>query len=128
MGHSVKLDDVYYDQDNELSQRKIVVEYMKAVDALTISEEYRLRKQIVEYEDKVKDVPKIEQLESHLASKIIEQDAIKNQLEKLQLEKVKETQTMQEKHEQDMKSLRKEFEPLLALKKTLEEQGVLKIS
>jgi integrase len=100
MGHSVKLDDVYYDKDNEVSTRKLVVEYMKAIDALTINEEYRLKKKIVEYEDKLKEVPRIEQLESHLANKIIEQDAIKNQLERLQIEKQKETQTIQEKDEQ----------------------------
>lgn len=35
---------------------------------------------------------------------------------------------MQKKHEQDMKDLRKELEPLLVLKKTLEEQGLLKLS
>ena len=110
MGHSVKLDDVYYDKDNQLSKQKIVVEYMKAVDALTINEEYRLRKKIVEYEDKLKDAPKIEQLESHLANKIIEQAAIKNQLERLQIDKQNETQTMQEKHEQEMKAIREEME------------------
>ena len=71
MGHSVKLDDVYYDKDNEISTQNLVVEYMKAVDALTINEEYRLKKKIVEYEGKLKDVPRIEQLESHLANKII---------------------------------------------------------
>jgi hypothetical protein len=71
MGHSVKLDDVYYDKDNEISTRKLVVEYINAVDALTINEEYRLKKKIVEYEGKLIDVPRIEQLESHLANKII---------------------------------------------------------
>jgi hypothetical protein len=97
MGHSVKLDDVYYDKDNETSRQKIIVEYMKAVDALTINEEYRLKKKIVEYEDKLKDAPKIEELESHLAAKIIEQDALKKQVELLQLKKQNETQTMQQK-------------------------------
>jgi hypothetical protein len=48
MGHSVKLDDVYYDKDSEISRQEIIVEYMKAVDALTINEEYRLKK-IIEY-------------------------------------------------------------------------------
>jgi hypothetical protein len=109
MGHSVKLDDVYYDKDNEISTRKLVVEYMKAVDALTINEEYRLKKKIVEYEGKLKDAPKIEQLESHLANKIIEQDAIKDQLKKLQIEK-KETQDIQEKYEQEVKAMREEME------------------
>jgi hypothetical protein len=28
MGHSVKLDNVYYDRDNEKSQQKILLEYM----------------------------------------------------------------------------------------------------
>jgi integrase len=49
MGHSVKLDNVYYDKDSEISRQEIIVEYMKAVDALTINEEYRLKKKIIEY-------------------------------------------------------------------------------
>jgi integrase len=109
MGHSVKLDNVYYDKDSEKSQQKILLEYMKAIDALTINDEYRLKKKIVEYEEKLKDVPKVEQLESHLANKILEQEAIKKQLEKIQLEKVNETQAMQQKHEQDMKAMREEM-------------------
>jgi biopolymer transport protein ExbB/TolQ len=82
---------------------------MKAIDALTINDEYRLKKKIVEYEEKLKDVPKVEQLESHLANKILEQEAIKKQLEKIQLEKVNETQAMQQKHDQDMKAMREEM-------------------
>ena len=35
---------------------------------------------------------------------------------------------MQKKHEQGIKDLRKELEPLLALRKTLEEQGLLELS
>ena len=101
MGHSVKLDNVYYDKNNEKSQQKILLEYMKAIDTLTINDEYRLKKKIVEYEEKLKDVPKVEQLESHLANKILEQEAIKKQVEKIQLEKVNETQAMQRKHEQE---------------------------
>jgi hypothetical protein len=115
MGHSVKLDDVYYDKENDISTQKLVVEYMKAIDALTINEEYRLKKKIVEYEGKLKDVPKIEQLESHLANKIIEQDAIKNQLERLQVEKQKETRNIQEKHEQEMKAMREQMNQIMSL-------------
>ncbi|MGC2575785.1 MAG: hypothetical protein WA364_30130, partial [Candidatus Nitrosopolaris sp.] len=77
--------------------------------ALTINDEYRLKKKIVEYEEKLKDVPKVEQLESHLASKILEQEAIRKQLEKLRTDKEKETQIMQRKHEQDMKAIREEM-------------------
>jgi hypothetical protein len=94
MGHSVKLDDAYYDKNNKTSRKKIIVEYMKAVDALTINEEYRLKKKIVEYEDKLKDAPKIEQLESHLANKIIEQDAIKKQLDTVQTDRQKQVEVM----------------------------------
>ena len=115
MGHSVKLDDVYYDKDNETSRQKIVIEYMKAIDALTINEEYRLRKKIVEFENKLKDAPKIEQLESHLANKIIEQDAIKNQLERLQVEKQNETQPIQQKYEQDMNAMREQMNQIMAI-------------
>jgi hypothetical protein len=109
MGHSVKLDDVYYDKDNEKSQQKILLEYMKAIDALTINDEYRLRKQIAEFEEKLKDVPSVERLESHLANKILEQEAIKIELEKLRIDKEKETRTIQKKYEQDMEKMRQEM-------------------
>jgi hypothetical protein len=56
MGHIVRLDNVYYDKDNEKSQQKIMLEYMKAIDALTVSNEYRVRKQIADYQEKMKDV------------------------------------------------------------------------
>jgi transcriptional regulator of heat shock response len=110
MGHSVKLDDVYYDKDNERSQQKILLEYMKAIDALTINDEYRLKKKIAEYEEKLKDVPKVEQLESHLANKILEQEAIKKQLEKIRNDKDKENQMIEQKYEQAMKAMREEME------------------
>ncbi len=109
MGHSVKLDNVYYDKDSEKSKQKILLEYMKAIDALTINEEHRLKKKIVEYEEKLKDVPKVEQLESHLANKIIEQEAIKKQLEKLRIDKEIEAQYIQQKHEQDLHTMREEM-------------------
>jgi len=109
MGHSVKLDNVYYDMNNEKSQQKILLEYMKAVDALTINDEYRLKKKIVEYEEKLKDVPKVEQLEAHLANKILEQEAIKKQLEKLRTDKEIEGQAIQQKHELDLQKMREEM-------------------
>jgi hypothetical protein len=96
MGHSVKLDNVYYDKDNEKSQQKILLEYMKAIDALTINDEYRLKKKILEYEEKLKDVPKVEQLESHLANKILEQEAIKKQLDKLRTDKEREIEELRD--------------------------------
>ncbi len=111
MGHSIKLDDVYYDKDNETSRQKIIVEYMKAVDALTINEEYRLKKKIIEYEDKLKDAPKIEELQAHLATKIIDQEVLKKQVQRLQLEK----QNEQQKYEQDMNAVREQMSHILSL-------------
>lgn len=43
MGDSVNLDRVYYDRNSEISRKKILLEYLKAVDALTINETYRLK-------------------------------------------------------------------------------------
>jgi integrase/recombinase XerD len=53
-------------------------------------------------------------LESHLANKILEQEAIKKQLEKIQLEKVSEAQAIQQKHERDMKAMREEMNQRLS--------------
>lgn len=48
MGHSVELDEVYYDKGSEKSRQKLFDEYCKAIDALTINEENRLRKKVEE--------------------------------------------------------------------------------
>ena len=84
MGHSVGLDEFYYDKNNEESRKKIKLEYMKAVDALTINDEFRLRKQITEYEDKLKECRKLNIFKTSLANRIIEQDSIKKTVEKSQ--------------------------------------------
>jgi len=46
MGHSINLDDYYFKADTRESRRKILTEYVKAVDALTINEEYRLKMEL----------------------------------------------------------------------------------
>lgn len=48
MGHSIKLDDVYYDKNSEKSRNKLLDEYSKAIDYLTINEENRLKKKVEE--------------------------------------------------------------------------------
>jgi integrase len=100
MGHSIKLDDFYYDKKNENSSKKIRIEYMKALDALTINSEFRLIKQITEYEDKLKNAPKVEQLQEQLTSRMIEQDSLKGTVEKLQSEK-----ELQDKRMGDMRHM-----------------------
>lgn len=106
MGHRLKLDNVYYDRHNERSREKIVIEYTKAVDSLTINEENRLKKKISEYEDKLKEVPKVEQLQAQLAHRIIEEESINQQVKKLQLEK----ETISSKYEKDIQTIRAEME------------------
>ena len=116
MGHSVKLDEFYYDENSEESHKQIMLEYMKAVDALTINDEYRLRRQITNYEDKLKDVPKLEKLQEQLTSRIIEQDSIKKTVEKLQREKELQAQNIRE-NETEMKTMRILLKRLLHLTK-----------
>jgi integrase len=94
--HKRNLDRVYYDANNDKSREKIVLEYLKAVDTLTINEEYRLKKKISEYEEKIKDVPRVEQLQAQLANRIIEEESIKQQVKKLQQDKESEIQAMKE--------------------------------
>jgi hypothetical protein len=49
-------------------------------------------------------------LESRLANKILEQEAIKKRLEKLRTDKEKGTQMIQQKYEKNMKVMREEME------------------
>ncbi|MPZ06964.1 MAG: tyrosine-type recombinase/integrase [Nitrososphaeraceae archaeon] len=105
MGHSVGLDEAYYDENNEESCKQIKLEYMKAVNSLTITDEHRLRSQITDYEDKQKNMPRLEQLQELLTSRSIEQDSIKKTVEKLQREKELQDQHIRE-NETEMKSMR----------------------
>lgn len=81
MGHSVKLDDVYYDIENPESLYRMTTEYMKAVDMLTIDPKYRLQKENIELKEKLKDAPKLEVLQNDMISKSLEVDALKRRLE-----------------------------------------------
>jgi integrase len=128
MGHSIKLDDVYYDKKNEISSNKLRLEYLKAADALTINNEFRLRKQIAEAEDKLKNVPKMELLQEQLTNRIIEQDSIKQTLEKLQKEKELQNQYIREREsksydnkkeietmQEQMRSMGSQFQELITI-------------
>jgi TolA-binding protein len=111
MGHSIRLDDIYYDKKNAVSSNKLRLEYMKATDALTINDEFRLRKQIIDLEDKLKNTPKIERLQEQLANKIIEQDSMKQTLEKLQKEKELQNQYIKERKNESQEN-KKEIETM----------------
>ena len=55
MGHDVKLQESYYSKESKESQKKILIEYMKAINALTINEEARLKLKNTELAKKNKD-------------------------------------------------------------------------
>jgi len=84
MGHSNGLDDIYYDEENPESRRKMLLEYTKAVDTLTIDEEFKMQKEIESLREQVKDVPKVEDLQSRLAEEIIDKEALKRKVIKLE--------------------------------------------
>jgi biopolymer transport protein ExbB/TolQ len=88
---------------------------MKAVDVLTINEEYRLKKKISEYEEKIKEVPRVEQLQAQLANRIIEEDSIKKQLEQLQKEKESENAAISAKYEKEMQTMKEQMSQIMSL-------------
>lgn len=86
IGHSTGLDSVYYKpQDDEILQ-----EYKKAIDALTINNEHRLKKQIQEFEVKNKEN------EFLVKTKLQERD--------------EEIRALKQKHESDLKSFEDRME------------------
>jgi uncharacterized protein (DUF885 family) len=95
---------------------------MKAVDALTINDEFRLRKWIAEQENRLKNVPKVEQLQEQLASRMIEQDSIKRSIYKLQKEKELQEQyyreremEMNQKYEEQIKQMNEQINHIMKM-------------
>ena len=67
VGHSTGLDSVYYKPQEE----EILEEYLKAVDLLTINNEYRLQKQLDQYKKKSEEIQEIrQQLDKNYENKI----------------------------------------------------------
>jgi len=66
MGHSVQLDEVYYDKGSEKSRAKLLEEYSKAIHALTINptdeENERLKSQITKMEHESQEWKEIKQM------------------------------------------------------------------
>jgi hypothetical protein len=78
LGHSVKLDDVYYDLTSENSLKKAIEEYTKALPELTITEDARTA---LSNELKLKDTPTLDALQKSLNSKDIEISELKQGFE-----------------------------------------------
>jgi hypothetical protein len=115
MGHNVNLDRVYYDRNSEKSRKKILIEYLKAVDALTIDDSYRLKKKIVEYERKINDVPRVEELQSQLVNRMVEEESIKKQLEKLKKERESEAFAISAKYETEMQIMKEQMKQIMSM-------------
>lgn len=59
LGHDIGLDEIYYDIETPSSREKILAEYMKAVNFLTINEENRLKIQVEELRIKKNEMDEI---------------------------------------------------------------------
>ena len=77
MGHSVGLDDYYYDAKTKESQDKILFEYSKAVDALTINDEFRLKKKIAGLEKENKDLQSTADYVRDLEARLVKSGALR---------------------------------------------------
>jgi len=86
VGHSIGLDSVYYKPQDE----EILNEYLKSVEALTISNENRLKKQVQEFENKNKEN------EFYIKGKLQEKD--------------EEIRSLKQKFENDMSAFQERME------------------
>jgi hypothetical protein len=103
MGHSVGISDSYY----RITEKELQKDYLKAVDLLTINEEYKLKTQVKE-----------------LVQKNNEKDhIIKGKMQ----EKDEEIKELRQKHEADMKSFEERMESKIQqilLKINVEKLGI----
>jgi hypothetical protein len=74
-----------------------------------------LKKKRVKYEEKIKDVIKVEQLQTQLANRIIEEESIKQQVKKLQLEKESEALSIAAKYEKDIRDMREQMSRIMSI-------------
>lgn len=70
-------------EGSKVDEMELLGQYLKAADNLTINDEYRLEKEVLELKDKLKDAPKLEIIQQSLVAKELEIDAMKKELEKL---------------------------------------------
>jgi hypothetical protein len=81
MGHSVRLDKFYYDEKNPESRKKLFMEYMKAVDSLTIMPQFKMTKRIAQLEKEVENSPKIQVMQDSLLAKEMQLQAMERKNE-----------------------------------------------
>lgn len=82
MGHDTGLDEIYYDEDNEISRNEVMAEYLKAADALTITDEFRQKKQVESMKEELANAaPK-----DLVADLTITSRALQGRLEKVEID------------------------------------------
>lgn len=72
MGHSVGLDEIYFDAQNPAARQKILAEYMKASNALTINDEYRLRNEVAQLKEEASEVGLLKRTQNELKLQLYE--------------------------------------------------------
>lgn len=77
MGHRSGLESIYYKADMPQSREKLLQEYLKAVDALTINEEFRLKREVATLKQELDSAPQKDQVASLLRTQQEQQREIK---------------------------------------------------
>lgn len=62
IGHSPKLERIYFDKENPESIDALLEEYVKVSNKLLFNDEYKMKDEFIELREKVKDAPKLEAL------------------------------------------------------------------
>jgi integrase len=101
MGHDCGLDENYYDDENPESVKKMMSEYLKVLDALTISEEDQLREQVTKLKVEVQDIDTIKKayvdVKLELEKRQANEKKVEAKLEE-QAQTLKELGELQDKH------------------------------
>lgn len=85
MGHNIALKGSYFKptMTDLLEGNDRMRGYISAIDALTINDEYRLRKEVVDLQEKVKDAPKLEMLMHSSIEKDLKIEAVLKELKEV---------------------------------------------
>lgn len=74
MGHSIRLDEVYFDLEIPEAKNRVLQEYIKAVPRLTMSETFELKEQVAVLTEKAKGAERVEALEAMVRQQQIAQE------------------------------------------------------
>lgn len=109
MGHSIGLDEIYFDEKNPAARQKILAEYMKASDALTINDEYRLKKEVADLKEQT---GKVSLLETQLAELKVKFATIADRFERARIAYLQRTIFGHEITQEELEKALADFESL----------------